>query len=182
MSVPEALATTMLILLMFYIVLAHQWEPRSMGPPHPPGTPPPGHPRAPMGAHGSPMFPHQRGTCLVVAGTTHRTTNDRKCTKNLFCFKLDAMSVPETLATTIRILLMFSIVLAHQWGRRSWVRPTPSGDASWAPLGPPGHPPALLGTPGCPWERGGGGGVRAPSSATQTIIRLLFQFFPGVQN
>ena len=36
--------------------------------------------------------------------------------KDLFCFKLDAMSVPEALATTIRILLMFSIVLAHRRG------------------------------------------------------------------
>ena len=32
--------------------------------------------------------------------------------KKAFCFKLDAMSVPEALATTILILLMFSIVLA----------------------------------------------------------------------
>ena len=34
--------------------------------------------------------------------------------KKVFCFKLDAMSVPEALATTIRILLMFAIVLVHQ--------------------------------------------------------------------
>ena len=33
--------------------------------------------------------------------------------KTIFCLKLDAKSVPETLATSIRILLMFSIVLAH---------------------------------------------------------------------
>ena len=32
------------------------------------------------------------------------------------CFKLGAMSVPEALETTIRILLMFSIVLAHRRG------------------------------------------------------------------
>ena len=36
--------------------------------------------------------------------------------KKVFCFKLDAMSVPEALETTIRILLMFSIVLAHRRG------------------------------------------------------------------
>ena len=34
--------------------------------------------------------------------------------KNAFCFKLDAMSVRETLETTIRILLRFSIVLADR--------------------------------------------------------------------
>ena len=39
-------------------------------------------------------------------------------TQNLFCFELDAMNVPEALATTIRILLMFSIALAHQWVSR----------------------------------------------------------------
>ena len=33
--------------------------------------------------------------------------------QNGFCLKLDAKSVPEALATSIRILLMFSIVLAH---------------------------------------------------------------------
>ena len=38
--------------------------------------------------------------------------------QNLFCFKLDAMSVPEALATTIQILLIFSIILPHQWGPR----------------------------------------------------------------
>ena len=36
--------------------------------------------------------------------------------KNVFCFKLDAMSAPESLETTIRILLMFSIALAHRRG------------------------------------------------------------------
>ena len=36
--------------------------------------------------------------------------------KKSFCFKIDAMSVPEALETTIRILLMFSIVLAHRRG------------------------------------------------------------------
>ena len=33
--------------------------------------------------------------------------------QNLFGFKLDVKSVPEALATSIRILLMFSIVLEH---------------------------------------------------------------------
>ena len=43
-----------------------------------------------------------------------RRTQPHNFIQNLFCFKLDAMSVPEALATTIRILLMFSIVLAHR--------------------------------------------------------------------
>ena len=33
--------------------------------------------------------------------------------KNVFCLKLDAKSVPEAIAASIRILLMVSIVLAH---------------------------------------------------------------------
>ena len=53
--------------------------------------------------------------------------------KKAFCFKLDAMSVPEALATTILILLMFSIVLAHQGGSQSTGPPHPLGDAPWAP-------------------------------------------------
>ena len=63
--------------------------------------------------------------------------------EDLFCFKLDAMSVPEALATTIRILLMFSIVLAHQWEPRSMGPLAPQG----RPIGTPGHPPAPMGTP-----------------------------------
>ena len=53
--------------------------------------------------------------------------------KKAFCFRLDAMGVPEALATTIRILLMFSIVLAHQGGSQSTGPPHPLGDAPWAP-------------------------------------------------
>ena len=34
--------------------------------------------------------------------------------KKVFCFKLDAKSVPEALAASIRILLRFSIDLAHR--------------------------------------------------------------------
>ena len=37
--------------------------------------------------------------------------------KNVFCLKLDAKSVPEALATSIRILLVFSIVLAYTRGQ-----------------------------------------------------------------
>ena len=47
------------------------------------------------------------------------------------------MSVPEALATTIRILLMFSIVLVHRWNPGVWARPTPSET-------PHRHPWAIL--------------------------------------
>ena len=40
--------------------------------------------------------------------------------QNLFCFKLDAKSIPEALATTFRILEMRSIALAHRYPGRSW--------------------------------------------------------------
>ena len=40
--------------------------------------------------------------------------------QNLFCFKLDAKSVPEALATTFLILEMFSIALAHRYPGHRW--------------------------------------------------------------
>ena len=63
--------------------------------------------------------------------------------ENLFCFNLDAMSVPEALATTIRILLMFSIVLAHLRALRV------SGNSLASPAAPPASPGIILwgGTP-----------------------------------
>ena len=45
------------------------------------------------------------------------------------------MTVPAALATTIFILLMFSIVLVHQWEPRSTVRPDPPDDTPTPPLG-----------------------------------------------
>ena len=73
--------------------------PVSARPGPPPGRPVPGSPcgppsRAPRGPRpGPPRGPPPGHTPKV---------------KNVFCFKLDAKSVPEALATTIRILLMFS--------------------------------------------------------------------------
>ena len=60
--------------------------------------------------------------------------------KKAFCFKLDAMSVPEALATTIRILLMFSIVPAHRHGTVARV-PQPARERL---LTTPGHPPDVV--------------------------------------
>ena len=57
--------------------------------------------------------------------------------KSLFCFKLDAMSVPEAPATTIRILLMFSIVLANRWNPGVWARPTTRERVVGTPSVPP---------------------------------------------
>ena len=61
--------------------------------------------------------------------------------KNVFRFKLDAKSIPEALATTILILLQFSIVLAHRQNPGASAPPRALGDASSAPLGTPGPPP-----------------------------------------
>ena len=61
--------------------------------------------------------------------------------KHVFCFKLDAKSVPEALATTILILLEFSIVLVHPWVSRDIGPPHPSGTPHRHPWAPPGHPP-----------------------------------------
>ena len=60
--------------------------------------------------------------------------------QNLFCFKLDAKSVPEALATTIRILLMFSIVLAHRCRSGEWPHPVPSDTPRPHPIGTPSAP------------------------------------------
>ena len=60
--------------------------------------------------------------------------------KKVFCFKLDAMSIPEALATTIRILLMFSIVLAHRCNPGVWPRPAPLGTPHRHPIGTPSAP------------------------------------------
>ena len=57
--------------------------------------------------------------------------------KNVFCLKLDAKSVPEALATPIRILLRFSIVLAHRHGTMARARQL----AREHLLTTPGHPP-----------------------------------------
>ena len=60
--------------------------------------------------------------------------------KNVFRFKIDAKSVPEALATTIRILLMFSIVLAHRHGTAARARQL----AREHLLTTPGHPPDVV--------------------------------------
>ena len=50
------------------------------------------------------------------------------------------MSVPEAFATTIRILLMLSIVLAYQWNPGVWARPTPRERLIGTPSAPHRHP------------------------------------------
>ena len=79
------------------------------------------------------------GTMSSVHRHTRAGHNSK--VKNVFCFKLDAKSVPEALATTIRILLMFSIVLAHRGNPGVWLRPAPSRTPHRHPWVPPGHPP-----------------------------------------
>ena len=125
---------------------------------------------------GPPRVPPSRADPGPPAGRTPKV-------KNVFRFKLDAKSIPEALATTILILQKFSIDLAHRQNLAH--RPTPRPQTrlirtSSAPLGTPGYPPVSMGPRG-EGVRGEGGGT-PPNSATQTIIQLLFQFFPGVRN
>ena len=82
---------------------------------------------------GRPRVPPSRSDPGPPAGRTPKV-------KNVFRFKLDAKSIPEALATTILILLMFSIVLAHPWGSRGIGPPHPSGTPHRPPWAPPEHP------------------------------------------
>ena len=108
-SVPEALATTILILQKFSIDLAHRYPGRRWAPPNRPPDP--------------------------------RRASGFFSIKNVFCLKIDAKSIPEALATTILILLKFSIVLAHRWNPGASAHPDPSGT-------PHRHPTR---TPSTPW-------------------------------
>ena len=60
--------------------------------------------------------------------------------QNLFCFKLDAKSVPEALASTILILLQFSIDLAHRQNFGVSARSIRSGTPHPHPIGTPSTP------------------------------------------
>ena len=71
--------------------------------------------------------------------------------KNVFCFKIDAKSIPEALPTTILILQKFSIDLAHRQNLGVSARPTPSGTPHPHPIRPPSTPPS---TPGPQKVRG----------------------------
>ena len=63
--------------------------------------------------------------------------------KTCFCFKLDAKSVPEALATTILILQKFSIDLAHRQNPGASAHPAPSDTPHPHPIRTPSapHPP-----------------------------------------
>ena len=106
------------------------------------------------------------------AATADRIPHNRyKLAQNSFCFKLDAKSVPEALATTILILLKFSIVLAHRWNPGVWPHPAPSGT-------PHRHPWAPLVTPRCPWDHGGGRTppeFRHPKNNNPIIVSILLR-------
>ena len=103
--------------------------------------PPPvwGRPRVPSSG-GGPVSPRPGAAPCPPVPRGPRTPDGHPAffsIKNVFCLKLDAKSIPETLATTFRILLMFSIVLAHPWVSRGIGPPHPSGTPHrhpWAPL------------------------------------------------
>ena len=78
-----------------------------MGPPRALGDVEVGHLRPLLGTSGHPTRSPPAIASILPGATT--TLSSSWC-QNLFCFKLDAVSVPEALATTIRILLMLSIV------------------------------------------------------------------------
>ena len=60
--------------------------------------------------------------------------------KNVFCFKLDAKPIPEALATTILILLKFSIVLVHRQNPGASAHPDPSDTPHPHPIRTPSAP------------------------------------------
>ena len=66
------------------------------------------------------LTPHRGGPSRgghSMGGVPHHTPSPPGRTpkvKNVFCFKIDAKSVPEALAALILILLTFSIDLAHR--------------------------------------------------------------------
>ena len=139
-------------------------------PPSCPGAPSVPPSRGPLSPRpGAPSVPPSRADPGPPAGCTPKV-------KNVFRFKIDAKSIPEALATTILILQKFSIDLAHRQNHGASAHPAPSNTPH----------PHLIGTPRHPWlppgAHGTAGGGTPPNSATQTIIQLLFQFFPGVRN
>ena len=81
-----------------------------------------------------------------VGGRAELRHRNNNFVQNLFCFKFDAMSVPDALATTIYptgVLYRFSASM----GVPGYGPALPLGDASSAPWAPPGHPLSTLGYP-----------------------------------
>ena len=67
--------------------------------------------------------------------------------QNVFRFKLDAKSVPEALAESVRILLRFSIDLAHRKKHIPSTHPDPSSAPHLRLIRTPAHPLRTLGPP-----------------------------------
>ena len=89
--------------------------------------------------------------------------------KCVFCLKLDAKSVPEALATSIRILLMFSIVLAHSRAE------IPTFSTKWLRI--PVSPETTFRRPKWNYSRSKSLIVRISSpEALATSIRILLMF------
>ena len=149
MSAQEALATTFRILLMLYIILAHRWTLGVWACPIPRerliGTPSAPHPLKLDGMSLPDTRDHLSNSTDVLYSLGTSMEPRSMCPPK--SSKLDAMSVPETLATTIRILLMFYIVLAHRWNSGVWACPIPRERLIGTPSAPHRHP---IGTPHIP--------------------------------
>ena len=176
-SVPEALATTILILLKFSIDLAHRQNPGASAHPAPSDTPHPHPIRTPSAPHPPPQAPHPpprlffgdphdlgiRGSISVghlltppknriplsygVYPPWQNVAGRTSKVKNVFCLRIDAKSIPEALETTILILQKFSIDLVHRQNPGASAHPAPSS-AHPAPSDTP-HPHPIR-TPSAP--------------------------------
>ena len=135
------------------------------GPPCVPPSRAPPYPPVP----GPPLSPRPART---PAGRTSKV-------KNVFCFKIDAKSVPEALATTILILQKFSIDLAHRQNHGASAHPAPSDAPHPHLIGNPRHPwlpPGAHGTTG--GRAYGGRGGYAPEFRNPNNNPIIVSILP----
>ena len=105
---------------------------RNPGSPNPetrePGSPSPGTPEPGPSSPGT-RDPTGGEPFLETGGLPHGSPHTHTCIKNLFCFSLDALTVPEAFICTIRILEKLSIHLNHPQHQNS-ISKTPLTDTS----------------------------------------------------
>ena len=129
------------------------------------------------------LLPDQTGSPPSVTTSPVSPSGRTPKVKNVFCFKLDAKSVPEALATTILILLMLSIVLTHRCNPGASAHPAPSDTPHPHPIGTPSaphrHPATFMGRdlkPENPPATFYGGGLPAsfPAPIPATFVATFF--------